>query len=133
VSEPAKEGAAALSLATERRGALRIVRATGRVDFATTPAFRDGLFAEAAAPPAGGGLIVDLAGVELITSAGLRVLLQARNLATEAGAAMVVSGVAGTVADVFRVSRFDTLLTVAPTLGDAVARLAPGADPAAGG
>lgn len=116
-----------LVLETERRGDVRIVRAAGRVDFASAPAFQETLFAEAVAADGRGGLIVDLGGLDLITSAGLRVLIQTKRSLTASGAALVVVGVAGTVADVFRVSRFDTLLTISGTVEEAMAGSWPGA------
>ena len=110
----------------EARGVARVVRASGRVDFSTMTDFHETLLAEAKAVGGQGGLVVDLSGLDLITSAGLRVLMQTKKALSEAGAGLVVTGVLGTVADVIRVSRLDTLLTIKPTVDDGVAFLVAG-------
>lgn len=114
-----------LALLKEQQGGVRIVKASGRVDFSTTPQFHETLRAEAQDAGSSGGLIVDLGGLDLITSAGLRALMQTKKQLSEAGAALVITGVHGTVADVIQVSRFDTLLTIKPTIEDAIEHLAP--------
>lgn len=118
-----------LSLQVEPHGQSRVVKPIGRIDFATTPDFQDALTQQAAAVGRGAGLIVDLSGVDLITSAGLRALMQTKKRLSEAGAQLVVVGVAGAVADVIRVSRLDTLLTLKPTVSKALEMF--GSDPGA--
>ena len=116
-----------LLLETGSQGSCRVLKAAGRVDFSTVPQFQDTLMEEAGEVAAGNGLIVDLGGLDLITSAGLRVLMQTKKKLSGEGAKLVVTGVDGTVADVFRVSRFDTLLTLKPTIEDGLAGFAGGA------
>jgi anti-anti-sigma factor len=123
VSEP--DFASEFSLRAERHGRAAVVRARGRVDFTTTPAFHEALAAEVAARPS--ALIVDLSGLDLITSAGLRALMQTKKALAGTGGALIVTGVAGTVADVFRVSRFDALLTIRTTVEEALASIPPDA------
>lgn len=77
------------------------------------------------AVPRGGGLVIDLSGLEFST--GLRALLLAQRTVTAAGARLVVCGIKGVVGEVFRISRFDTLLEVAGSTGEGVGQVSPAA------
>lgn len=116
-----------LSLAAERFGDCRLVRAGGRVDFTNAARFREALQAEANGVGAGGGLVVDVSGLDLITSAGLRALMQTKQHLSGNGGQLVVAGAAGTVAEVIRIARFDTLLTMAPSARDGLQLISPNA------
>ncbi len=65
--------------------------------------------------------ILDLAGVEYLSSAGLRTFLMlAKKLQAQKGS-MIICGLSGGVKEVFEVSGFVKIFNVCPTLGDAQA------------
>ena len=101
----------------------RVVSVAGRVDHTNFERFHEALKAEAETMPGEGGMVVDLSKLEFITSAGLRVLMLTHKAVSASGAKLVISGVGGVVKEVFRISKFDALLSVADTTGDAVGRV----------
>ncbi len=105
----------------------RLVAVRGRIDHTNAERFQQSLSAEASEVPKGGGLVVDMTGLEFITSAGLRALLLAQRSLSAQGAQLIVSGVKGVVREVFRIARFDTLLSVADSTEKAVAQVSPAA------
>lgn len=99
----------------------RVVSVSGRVDHSDSDTFLDVLTGHAEV--VSGGLVVDLAGLDFITSAGLRALLLVqRTLAARSGR-MAVTGISGSVREVFRVSKFDALLSVTDGVAEGVARV----------
>ena len=118
---------AALQLSAHTHADCRLVQAAGRVDHTNSGVFDTRLSEEAQSVPDGGGMVVDLGGLEFITSAGLRALWLAHQTLTAAGARLVVTGIKGVVREVFRISKFDALLTVAKTTEEAVAQISPAA------
>jgi anti-anti-sigma factor len=90
------------------RGGVLVLRPKGRIDSATSAAFSSGV-----ASLARDGIVhmvLDLAGLDYISSAGLRVVLTAAKAAKEAGGAMTLCGVRGNVAQVIAISGFDKVL-----------------------
>ncbi|PPK67512.1 STAS domain-containing protein [Actinokineospora auranticolor] len=65
-----------------------VVEVTGEVDLATAPQLEQALDDALAQP--GGGVRVDLSGVEFMDSAGLRVLVAALRKAEESGRSLVL-------------------------------------------
>lgn len=61
-------------------------------------------------------LIFDLAGLEYISSAGLRVLLKTAKNCKNTSKKMFVCGLSKTVSDVFKISGFDLILDIKPDL-----------------
>ena len=74
-----------------------------------------------------GSLVLDFAGVEYISSVGLRVLMIAAKQMRAAGARLSVAGLQSVVAEIFSISRFDKVLVVHATLEDALAQASDGA------
>lgn len=68
-------------------------------------------------------LVVDMAGVDLITSDGLGALIRARKTSAEVGGTLVLSGVKGNILDVFRMTRLDKIFTLYESVDSAVAAL----------
>jgi len=73
----------------------------------------------------GGTLVIDLAGVEYISSVGLRVLMIAAKELRTSGAKIAVAALQPVVAEIFAISRFDRVLGVFPTVRSALEFLAP--------
>ena len=80
-------------------------------------------------------LVLDFAGVDYISSVGLRVLMIAARQMRAAQAQLSVAALQSVVAEIFSISRFDKVLAVSATLEDALAqasRCGPGRVPARG-
>ena len=71
----------------------------------------------------GGVLVLDLAGLDYVSSAGLRVLLKAAKEARAAGSRFALAGLRPAVREVFEVSGFFAVLTAYPTRAEALAAL----------
>ncbi len=85
-----------------------VIALNGRMDSSTSPGIDQEL---AAALSAGsGGVLLDLAGLDYISSAGLRVLLKAAKQAQSAKVAFAVCNATSAVREVFDVSGFSSLL-----------------------
>jgi anti-anti-sigma factor len=69
-------------------------------------------------------MVIDLAGVDYMSSAGLRVLMMAARTGTQHKARIVVAALQPTIEEVFRISRFNLVLQVHPSVQEAVAALA---------
>lgn len=116
-----------LTVRTETIADCRLVRISGRIDHTNSDQFLDDLSVHASDVENGGGMVVDLGEVEYITSAGLRALLLAQRTLSAAGARLVVTRISGVVKEVFRISKFDSLLSVAETTKAAVSQISPSA------
>lgn len=103
-----------------KSGAFLVLAARGRMDALSAPEFE----AEAARWLEAGEkrLVVDLAGLDYISSAGLRSILAAAKKLKAQGGDLAFCRLSGIVAEVFAVSGFAKLLPVLPTLEDALAR-----------
>jgi anti-anti-sigma factor len=95
-----------------------ILRPVGRIDSSTAGAFSAGVTGLVTGGTA--NVVLDLAGLDYISSAGLRVVLTAAKAAKEAGGAMTLCGLRGNVAQVMAVSGFDKVLGVHDTVEGAV-------------
>ena len=115
-----------MQITTRRLADVVIAAPVGRIDHqsaARLEAALAPLIAETAEQR--GALVLDFSGVEYISSVGLRVLMVAAKQMREHQAALLVAALQGVVAEIFAISRFDRVLTVTPTLDDALARCSP--------
>ncbi len=103
-----------------KEGAALVLAVTGRLDTLTAPQFE----AECAACADAGDtrIVVDLSGLEYISSAGLRSILGAAKKLKSLGGGISFCGLSGIVAEVFTVSGFVKLLPVFPTRQEALAK-----------
>ncbi|GAB0115898.1 STAS domain-containing protein [Acidisoma sp. C75] len=69
-------------------------------------------------------VVLDLAAVSFVSSAGLRVLLKAAKLAKSSGTAFVICGMQPTVREVYEISGFDRIIEAHPGRAEALARFA---------
>jgi anti-sigma B factor antagonist len=96
----------------------------GRIDHATADGFRPALTPHVAGCAAGDDrLVLDLSGVEYISSVGLRVLMLASKQAKAQRGSLAVCGLVPVVREIFEISRFNLVLDVSLTLREALARL----------
>lgn len=97
-----------MDLSPTRYADVVVLAPRGRVDHGSADTFRT-----AVAPWLGGctaqghGLVFDMAGLEYISSAGLRVLMLASKQARPAGGRIAIASLTPLVAEIFKISRFD--------------------------
>ena len=72
-------------------------------------------------------LVLDLAGVDYISSAGLRCFMLAEKQAKSQGGTIVVASMQPVVKEIFEISRFTLVFATFATVRDAVAKLSPAA------
>ena len=93
----------------------------GRIDHGAAGQFEQALaplLAQAEADKR--GLVLDLVGVEYISSVGLRVLMIAAKRMRAHGARIGVASLQPVVAEIFAISRFDSILDVSPSVRSAI-------------
>ena len=100
----------------------------GRIDHASVSAFEQALAPLLAQAGSGGGaLVLDLSKLEYISSVGLRAFMVAERELRERKARLIVAELSGVVKEIFAISRFDRVLSVAASVDDALAQCSPAA------
>jgi anti-anti-sigma factor len=107
-----------LELSDKQVDSAAVLTVTGRIDMATSEAFRERLVALLTG---GLPLVIDFSGVNYISSAGLRALMLGSKQARTAGTKLVVAAPQPVVLEIFQISRFDKLLPCHPTVYAALA------------
>jgi anti-sigma B factor antagonist len=114
---------------TEKVPVATLVIPEGRLDFGAAGSFQQHLeqAIAAAGGPAGkaGGVIVDCAALDYVSSAGLRVFLQAARAAQRAGTTFALCALTPAVREVFELSGFSRVIAVHADRNAALAQLAP--------
>lgn len=98
---------------------LTLAKPEGRLDTATAPEVEVRLLSLVAT----GNVLVDMAEVRFVSSAGLRVLLKAAKAAKAAGRAFAVCGLQPPVQEVFEISGFDRIMQAFAGRDEALAEL----------
>jgi anti-anti-sigma factor len=117
-----------MALAQRIFGKARTLAPRGRLDHDNCEAFRADLAPHlAACAQQEESLVLDLSGLEYVSSAGLRCLMLA---AKEAKAAsqntrVMVAAMQPVVAEIFQISRFNLVFEVFPTLREALVSVSP--------
>ncbi len=101
----------------ETIGGFSVAALDGRLDSATAPAIERPLLDLIGQ----GGVVLDVAALSYISSAGLRVLLKAAKADKAAGNGFALCAMQPTVLIIFQISRFDLILKAYPTREEAVA------------
>jgi anti-sigma B factor antagonist len=102
-----------------RDGAL-VITAAGRLDSTTAPQLEAVLPARAKERKA---VVLSLADVPYVSSAGLRVLLIGAKAAKAAGNRLIITGLAPAVREVFDISGFSKIFTIEPDVEAGMAAL----------
>ena len=107
-------------------GDVLVLSPEGRIDHANSEEFRNGLvpFIDRCKSD-GERVVLDLAGVDYISSAGLRILMVAAKELRAAGAKIAVADLRPIVAEIFAISRFDRVLGVFPSVRAAIEQCSP--------
>ena len=103
----------------EKSPELTVISLTGRMDAGNAGEFNEAFDAVLEKHPA--GLIIDLGGLQYISSAGLRSVLTLIKAAKAAKVTLKFCGMQPMVADVFKVSGFSSILSIFDTLDTALA------------
>ncbi len=110
-----------MEILTRKERQALVVQVKGRLDAVTAPEFD-----KAFTGWLGGGerrFLLNLAGVEYVSSAGLRSMLTAAKQLKGVQGRLVLCALTGPVAEVFKISGFDALLTVRASEEAALAEL----------
>ncbi len=113
-----------MDVTIENAGGVAVVRPAGRLDFGAADPFMKQLEGTLGAASKPAGVIIDAAGLEYVSSAGLRVFLVAARAAKAAGIGIAVCSLRKEVREVFEVSGFTRIIDVQPDLDAARARIA---------
>ena len=108
-------------------GGVALVETSGRIDLSNAEAFKDAL--SAALASAERALVIDLAGVDYISSAGLRSLMIVFKAGKAAGKGFGITGLQPLLMEIFTISRFNLVFPLFERTRDAFEKLAPDALP----
>lgn len=111
-----------MNVASRRYANALVVKVSGRLDQDTCEAFRAQLmgFVADAAAETGGAVVLDLSGLEYVSSAGLRCFMLASREARAKRAGIFVAALQPMVAEIFAISHFNLVFQVFPTVRDAL-------------
>ncbi|UAB79812.1 STAS domain-containing protein [Erythrobacter sp. SCSIO 43205] len=98
----------------EVRGNALVLSPKGRVDEATADAFKDHLVESMQSSPE--RAVIDLSGIDYMSSRGLRGFTLAQRAATQNGTTIVLAAPNDTLREILQISRYDTIFTVTETV-----------------
>jgi anti-anti-sigma factor len=111
-----------MSLSICSHEGITVLTVSGRLDHTNVEAFKaEFLPAVKQAIADTKGAILDLAGLDYISSTGLRILMLALQTAKANGATLAAVALEPTVKEIFDISRFSSLIPCAGTLDEAAA------------
>ncbi len=90
-----------------------VAELSGRLDARSAPDFERDVLAAADGLEGERGVLLDLSGLEYISSAGLRSILLLAKRLSGSGGRVALCGMTGVVEEVFNISGFDSFLPVA--------------------
>jgi anti-sigma B factor antagonist len=111
----------------EALGGCKILRVSGRIDFESALDFEHHI--NAMIQEAGDCFIIELSQVELLSSAGLRVMLSTAKRVAQRNASLALAAPSQVVRQVFEISHFNLLFKIFPSVPAAIAALKGGGEP----
>jgi anti-anti-sigma factor len=114
---------------TETSGGCKILSVGGRIDFESALEFENHVNAMLREP--GDCYIIELSKVELLSSAGLRVMLSTAKRVDQRNAALGLAAPSQVVRQVFEISHFNLLFKIFDSVPEAIASLKGSSEPAA--
>ncbi|HEY1797886.1 MAG TPA: STAS domain-containing protein [Stellaceae bacterium] len=109
-----------MDIERDNDGDVAIFRLSGRFDSAAAGFAEGGLGSAVTGTPR---LVLDLSGLDYISSAGLRVILVLARKVQQAAGKLALFGLRPTVREVFTVSGFDTIISIQPDAAAALAQV----------
>ena len=117
-----------MKLSSQGYADILVIAPAGRLDHDNCEAFRAGLQPHVESGARDNRTIVlDLAGLEYVSSAGLRCFMLAAKEARTQGGKLVLAALRPMVQEIFHISRFNMLFEIHPTVREALASLSPAA------
>ena len=117
-----------MQVSIHRHADATVLSLVGRIDHQTASQLEASLVPLLAAAGVNrSALVLDFAGIDYISSVGLRVLMIAAKQMREHQAQLLVAALQSVVVEIFAISRFNRILTVTATLDDALALCSPAA------
>jgi anti-anti-sigma factor len=113
-----------MQIANRRQDGMLVVSISGRIDQSSAAALKDALtpcLADCARESC--PMVLDLSGVDYVSSVGLRVFMLAAKEMKSQGQRVVVAGLQPVVQEIFEISRFDKVFEVFQSPEAAIARL----------
>lgn len=110
-----------MTVESHRIGQVFVLLPVGRLDSETAPGLQDQILGHIAEGET--ILLLDLAGLNYVSSAGLRAVLIAAKKLQELNGQFALCGLSDPVAEVFRVSGFDAILAIHPDQNTALTAL----------
>lgn len=111
-----------MQLTDEHIDDILVVKASGRIDSSTSQTLEQHLMPHLEKD--GTSLVIDLAGVDYMSSAGLRVLLLAAKKIRQHQGQLAICSLQDTIREIFEVSGFMAILSVHPSREAALTSLA---------
>ncbi len=103
-----------------------VITPAGRLDHDNCDDFRAGIQPHLeSAGSEGRGIVLDLSGLEYVSSAGLRCFMLAAREARNHGGEVVLAALRPVVAEIFHISRFNMLFQIHPSVREALASISP--------
>ena len=110
-----------MEIGEERRGMALVLSPQGRLDSTTAPAFEQRV--RACLDAGNRHLVIDLGALDFVSSAGLRIfMIVGKTLKAERGH-IVLCRLQDGVREVFRISGFDRIFTILPSVAAGLAQL----------
>ena len=111
-----------MPLSSSRFADVVVLAVSGRIDHATAEAFKADLAPHLARCAAGqDSVVLDVAGVDYVSSAGLRVLMLAAKQAKAQQGYLALAALQPLVLEILEISKFTLVLRIEPSVRDAVA------------
>lgn len=107
-----------MEISQDTQGGFTVMTLNGKLDTVSSPEVQSALLA--ALESADKGVVIDMAEVAYVSSAGLRVMLIGGKTAKSKGKVFRIAGLKPAVAEVFKMSGFDRLLEIHPDVAKAV-------------
>ena len=104
-----------------------LIQVEGRIDHKTAKDFENALkpYLDECVAGEHKKLLVDLGGVDFMTSAGLRVLMIVAKTCDKQRCEVVVAALQPIIEEIFKITRFDLVLKIFPTVKSAFEALSP--------
>lgn len=110
-----------MEISEQRQGDIIVLVPVGRINNDTSPVFQSRLLSNVGSPES--KVLIDFAGVEYISSAGLRALMMASKQSKATNGLLAVASLTPMVKEIFTISHFSLVVQVFETTSEAIEAL----------